>query len=265
MTDHKKEFVKIFQGIDFSKSRYEVFHDFVTLSFCSLAKAALRGVAWDDRVNKLEDRYMGIVKTYNRNLDFIRNDMPKLLAHAAMGIDTRCDFLGEVYSDLEIYNKELGQFFTPFSLSYMNAKLVVGDLRGELRASKKKYITVHEPAAGSGGMLLALKAVMQDQKINAGKCLWFEAIDLSEIAFMMCYIQTSLAGLPGRVTHGNTLSREIFDSYVTPQGYEFLRQNGNPFKEQDGGCDELQNPARAHGDVEIPYTDLFSAQKRIFS
>jgi type I restriction-modification system DNA methylase subunit len=259
ITDTHREFLKAFNSVDRHKHRWDTFRDFVTLAFCALAKPPCVAMGQIEKADKLEAEYMRVVGTYKEHLDVIREVMPRLLALTVVGVnEQRCDFLGEVYHELELHNKELGQFFTPFHLGYVCADMTVNDLREKMRDTGKRFVTVQEPAAGAGGMLLSLAAAMQDKKLDPTKCLWFEAVDLSEVAFKMCYIQTAVRGLPGRVSHGNTLSMEMFNSYVTPAGIEFLARNGNPFSEQEGGKKRLGPPLVAENHELPPYKDLLN-------
>jgi type I restriction-modification system DNA methylase subunit len=259
LTSTHREFIKAFDRADHTKHRWQLFQDFVTLSFCALAKPPCVALGQREKADKLEAEYMRVVGTYRERLDVIRQTMPRLLALTAAGVNEhRCDFLGEVYHELELHNKEIGQFFTPFDMSYVCAAMTVHDLREKMRDTGKRFMTVQEPAAGAGGMLLALAAVLQDKKIDPQKCLWFEAVDLSDVAFKMCYIQTALRGLPGRVSHGNTLSMEIFGSYITAAGIDFLHRHGNPFAEQEGGKKRLGPTLVAENNELPPYKDLLN-------
>ncbi|MHB1051410.1 MAG: N-6 DNA methylase, partial [Bacteroidota bacterium] len=107
-----------------------------------------------------------------------------------------------------------GQFFTPYNVSLMMAKMTFTGVKD--RIQEQGYITVNEPACGSGGMLVAVRQVLIEEGCNPSRDMLIVAQDISDIAFMMCYIQLSLYGLAGKVVHGNTLSMEIFRELYTP-------------------------------------------------
>ena len=65
-------------------------------------------------------------------------------------------------------------------------------------------------------MILACVDVFKKRGIDFHNWVYVEAIDLSENAFRMCYIQLSLIGVSGHVIHGNTLSNERFTVWPTP-------------------------------------------------
>lgn len=78
------------------------------------------------------------------------------------------------------------------------------------------FITAVEPAAGAGGMILALVKVMIMAGHNPAGKLWVQAIDVDRMAALMCYIQLSLWNVPAEVIVGNTLSWDIREVCYTP-------------------------------------------------
>ncbi|MFB1024993.1 MAG: N-6 DNA methylase, partial [Octadecabacter sp.] len=83
---------------------------------------------------------------------------PKLLGLLIEALDSEPrDILGPLYMELEIANKDAGQFFTPPELSDLMANLTFGDELNKLE--HQPFITAGEPACGAGGMILALVKV----------------------------------------------------------------------------------------------------------
>ncbi len=105
-----------------------------------------------------------------------------------------------------------GGFFTPYSVSKVCALLSMDKERIE----RQRYITVHEPACGSGGMVVALADAMHSEGYNPQQQLLAHCVDVDQTAAMMCYIQLSLFGIPARVTIGNTLTMQFSRTMVTP-------------------------------------------------
>lgn len=70
-----------------------------------------------------------------------------------------CDFLGPIFMELEIGSKEMGQFFTPFSLCERVTGLVMRQPVQEL-AEGAPYTTFDEPTCGAGGMVIAASMVL---------------------------------------------------------------------------------------------------------
>jgi type I restriction-modification system DNA methylase subunit len=185
----------------------EVFRDFVELASLSLRQSVDRA-GWEAR----EARYLDVVGRYSR--DEVSR-FPELLAYVANELDGGLDdVLGRLYMSLELGNDRLGQFFTPFSVSLLSAKLTLPGLLEQLES--RPTISMHEPSCGSGGMVLALAQALLDEGINPQRVLRVEATDLDITAVHMTYVHLVLAHLPADVTHGNTLTQEVHDAWRTP-------------------------------------------------
>lgn len=201
--DQKKEFIKLFNQVARYHSRYEVFRDMVTIQAYSLHNA----VAYHQ---PFEDEYFRIIKRYEK--DDIKK-MAHLLGHVVEALEAGfCDFLGSVYMELEISNKQCSQYFTPYHLSSLMAKLTAP-------TEIDDKVTVQEPACGAGGMVIAFAEALKDNNINYQTKLWIQAIDVDEMVACMAYIQMSLLHIPGEVVVGNTLSGEVRKVLKTPAHY----------------------------------------------
>lgn len=150
-----------------------------------------------------------------REAEYIRR-MPELLALLQLGLFEGCDFLGEVSGELGSLNEHMGQFFTPYAIALVNARLSVDRELVETAIAERGYMTVQEPACGAGGMVLAVAEVLEELGFDACQHMRVWAIDLSETAFKMAYVQLSLRGVAAHVLRGDTLRMEMFDSQVTP-------------------------------------------------
>ena len=116
--------------------------------------------------------------------------------------------------ELEIANNDAGQFFTPPELSELMGQMTFAQELDKLET--QDFITAGEPAAGAGGMILALVKVMITAGHNPAEKLWVQAIDVDRMAALMCYIQLSLWNVPAEVIVGNTLSWDIREVWYTP-------------------------------------------------
>ncbi|WP_120633530.1 N-6 DNA methylase [Ruegeria sp. EL01] len=218
-----KDFVRIINELDRSKHRDEVFRDFCELSYCALAKRACPDETQRDA---LEAQYMEVVGRY-RNKDDIRR-MPELLAIMAGTIGNGgCDFLGMVAGELGVLDAKLGQFFTPYEVSRMMAEIAVADAKTTIEA--QGFITIDEPAAGAGGMLLAVADTIEGMGFELETSVWFRATELSRATYHMAYLQLTARGLAGQVIHGNRLSLETYTSAYTAAAPLFFAANGDPF------------------------------------
>jgi type I restriction-modification system DNA methylase subunit len=199
------DFKKTFRQLAPYKHRYEVFKDFVTMAACSLHNSVHK----DDA---REQEYMRIIEGYKKPDQMA---FPKLLGQLIQALDSEPrDILGPLYMELEIANKDAGQFFTPPELSEMMARLTFASELDKLET--QPFLTAGEPACGAGGMILALVKVMTSAGYNPADKLWVQAIDVDRMAALMCYIQLSLWNVPAEIIVGNTLSWEIREVWYTP-------------------------------------------------
>lgn len=224
--DPVKAFIKAMSDIDRSKHRTEVFRDFAELSYCAFAKTRATS---PERAEALEAQYMDVVKRY-RDPDDIRR-MPELLGIAVSTLSVGgCDFLGAVAGEIGALNGDLGQFFTPYEVSRMMAEITLSD--ADAIIEREGFMTVSEPAAGAGGMLLAVADVIEGRGFNLETQVWFEAVELSRSTYHLAYIQLSARGLAGLVVCGNSLSLETYETAYTAATPVFLAANGDPFAKQ---------------------------------
>jgi type I restriction-modification system DNA methylase subunit len=209
LDNHRKDFVKLFRETARYHNRFQVFRDFVTMAAVALENAFLQ-------CDELENEYFQTIAGYEKD-DL--NRMARLLALVTSGLDAgMCDFLGSIFMELEISSKEMGQFFTPFSLSELIAGLVMGQRVQEL-ADGAPYITLDEPTCGAGGMVIAAAKVLLDRGYNPQTQLLVQCTDLDPVAARMCYVQLSLLGIPACVRIGNSLSQKITREMYTPFWY----------------------------------------------
>jgi len=205
-SNEQREFVKLLRTLDRSCHTWQVFQD-----FCEIASRTLRlpfSPAEAAPLKKLYERYNhDAIVTMDQMLELMVSDLEK-------GYH---DFLGEIFSELELHNKWHGQFFTPWEVCVFMAKISIGDNAEEL--AKRDLFKVSEPACGAGAMLLALVECLKELNINYSAKMYFEAQDVDFLACCMAHIQLALCGLAGAVIWGNTLSMEIRETWYTPVYY----------------------------------------------
>lgn len=186
--DRTNDIIKKINSISGSKSPYNVFTDWIKCT----ALAIMQSVWFSEDREKI---YLNTIKDYNGG-DF--SDMCAWLTETMECKMT--DVLGNLFMQSGWGNKNTGQFFTPYNVSLMTAKTAMSDIPDD-----KKYITVNEPSAGAGGMLIAAAEVVRGMGRNYQKCMRVVAQDLDWNAFYMCYIQLSLYGIDAKVVQGDTL------------------------------------------------------------
>ena len=227
---------KLITSASYRHANYQVFSDFVEMAAISISNA----VDIPQR-DKREAEFMRIVKKYEPKEVA---EFPKMLGCLVDTLETEfsdgggSDVLGKTYHELELHNKWAGQYFTPFEICRMMAKMTVGDLT---KPPECGFLTVGEPAAGSGAMVLAFAAEMKAAGINYQQNLHVTATDVDAKCVHMSYLQLSLLHIPAVIIHGNSLSLEEYGRWYTPAhilgnwGYKLRRKY----------ADEAQSPANA--------------------
>jgi hypothetical protein len=206
---------KLVNSLAYRHSTWQVFADFVAMAAYSISNS----VDLPNR-EKREAEYMQIVKRYEPKEVAV---FPQLLAELTMAIeDEPSDVMGRVYHELELHNKWAGQYFTPFDICKMMARMTAGD-GGEMTAKMEglDFLTIAEPACGSGAMVIAFALAMKEAGLNYQQQLHVTAVDIDAKCVHMAYLQCSLLHIPATIIRGNTLSAHPFgespeDLWYTP-------------------------------------------------
>lgn len=135
------------------------------------------------------------------------------------------DILGTHYMDWALTHKGAqwgGEFHTPAAVCEMMAKMTVTPEGIEAAVADHGVCRISEPACGAGAMILAVgKALADAGRGDLIRKLRVQAVDVNRTACDMCFINTTLCGIPCEVVHGNTLSLETWGvwrnlHYVAP-------------------------------------------------
>ncbi len=241
MIDHHKRCISLLRDNSHRHRLHQVFSD-----FCELSALAISNAVDLKQHEAREARYMQIIKRYDA--DEIRR-FPEMLACCTLALEHhRHDFLGKLFMDLDLGSHWAGQFFTPYDLTKMMAKMTLGDMTAERIAELGGFITACEPACGAGAMVIGMADALADLKINYQQCLHVTAVDLDATATHMAFIQASLLHIPAIIVHGNSLSLEQFGYWLTPAhvfgGWDFrLRRRSATHRPSDAECAQIIMPA----------------------
>ena len=204
----KKAFIKTIESLSRTRHKWQAWSDFVEMAALSLAQ-------FGNFDEEREASYMRIVDRYEPEEIHL---FPKLLGMVTEALEVRyCDFLGEVFMELELGNKWKGQFFTPYHVCVLMAELTFN----KNDFADGRVITLNEPAVGGGAMVIAMCDHLTNERINFQKQLKITCQDVGYTAVCMCYIQLSLIGCNAVVVHANTLSMEVWGSFYTPMARMF--------------------------------------------
>jgi hypothetical protein len=116
---------------------------------------------------------------------------------------------------LELGDSWKGQFFTPYDICVLMAKLSMTGV-AQKAIHDKGFCSVNDPCSGGGAMVIAAAHAMLDDGINYQMQMHAVAQDIDIVAVHMSYIQFSLLHIPAVVYHANSLSMEVWSEWRTP-------------------------------------------------
>lgn len=204
---HQRAFIKLVKENAHRHRCYEVFRDFCELAALSFSNAVDR-----QQFEAREGRYLEIIKGYNT--DEVHR-FPAMLAELTASLTGHFhDALGEIFMALDLGSHWHGQYFTPYSVASLMARMTMHDAGG--RIERDGFITLCEPAAGAGAMVIAAAEAVTAGGHNHQRHMHVTAVDVDPTAAHMAYIQFSLLHIPAIVVHGNSLTLEQWGYWVTP-------------------------------------------------
>ncbi len=207
--NYKQEFIKQLNAIVYHQDIREIFYDFLHMSAYAISGKFHAGDEFDWLFNNAKKVFSKYKESDLQKFDSCFNIMVQSMEAGYS------DFLGEIYMEINISNSNTGQFFTPYCVSQMMSKIVYSESVIKL-LERKPFVKVHEPACGSGGMVIALAEEMKSRDINYATSMFVVAIDIDEKCFLMSYIQLSLFDIPAKIIHGDTLRLSLYKYLFTP-------------------------------------------------
>jgi len=206
---YKERFARNFESICSNHSKFTVWSDFIHMIAYSISNSC-------DYKQEREDSYLAIVKRYSKSET---EKLSELFALTVLALEENRyqDFLGQVYMDYGFGDTRKGEYFTPYDIAALITKLAQSEQVDEV-----PYVTVNDPACGSGVMLIAFANEMIKEGATLHQQLFVIANDLDPCIALMCYIQLSLLGCAGYVCIRNTLSEPVEGSVYHPPADAFL-------------------------------------------
>lgn len=196
-----KELVKLFNQLSGSRSLWQVFNDCIEMFALNIQNTFCFGQTFE----KNENRYKDITKNYSESEI---KTIVKIFAEITNALEANPfqDFLGDLYMQLDMGSSALGQFFTPYTVSYAMAESSFDEKNAKAELSQKGYISVLEPAVGGGANVIAFCEVLKNHDINYQTQCVIVCQELSKLTALMCYTALSLIGCAAVVKIGNSLS-----------------------------------------------------------
>ncbi len=208
MADQIAPIMKLFERARYKHDLYTVFGD-----WCECAALAFSNAVDLRHRERREARYMEIVKRYDRPT---LETFPQIMAELVRAFESGpADILGQVFHALELHNRARGQFFTPYTLCQMMARMTIDPNMIKHTIEERGFMTAQEPAVGAGAMIIALAEAVRDAGFNYQQQLHVTAIDIDRRAVHMAYVQFTLMHIPAVVIEGDTLRMEFRDEWFT--------------------------------------------------
>lgn len=176
----------------------EVFRTFCQLAACCLS------------MGQRENEYLQEIKRWKPSEQKLFAEAFGLLVNEMEEGKPYADLLGPLY--MEWGGGSNGEFYTPWDVCRLMAKVTVGDLD----PNRWRPLTINEPCCGSGSMILATASHFKESGLNPTHKMLVTAQDVSAHACNMCFVNLALWMIPARVICGNTLSLEVRHVWHTP-------------------------------------------------
>lgn len=207
-----KEIIKL---IDSASAMYDK-DRFISDLFCCMAVSISNLVDLyhkDEREEIYKQTITRYAKTEQQTIADICGKLFMLLSSVVYDDGAFDDYLGELFMGCFMGNKHMGQFFTPYHISKLCAKLSIGTPN----KSDNKILTLNDPCCGSGGMVIAAMDILKnDFDINYAMDCFVDCSDIDLRCVHMTYLQLSLAGVPAIVKHQDALTRKLYSVWRTP-------------------------------------------------
>lgn len=204
----RRQFVSVFMDTARNLRRWEVFSDFITLAASELDMARIRTPENIERSREICAKY---------GASDISN-LHTLFCLMVCALEAKFhDFLGAIFMELELGDDRNGQYFTPYHLQSLMAKLLMPDVEQTIR--REGFVTVSDPASGAAGMIVAYAENLLAAGYNPSEHMFGSCIDIDPVAADMAFIQLSLLGIPAEVVTGNTLTMQLNRVRYTPVYY----------------------------------------------
>lgn len=222
--EEQKEFQKNIINISGITGRYqrEIFTDNVSMMAYAIANSVEPNKEkWQQR----ENEYLKIVKKYKKeHVDL----MIQNYGHLVNGLQKKVtDFLGGIYENLQVNNKNAGQFFTPFHISELMANISISDEELKKVAESDDVVPIGDPTCGAGNLFLGAiynvnKLLIDEAKrAKIQRNIIFIGQDIDLACVHMSYVQCAMLGYSGLFQHMDTLAQKCWDTYYTPSYYLF--------------------------------------------
>jgi type I restriction-modification system DNA methylase subunit len=207
--EHRTALIKLLDRFQHQYNIWQVWDDMVY--FC--AAALSQPCQW---IQEREDEYLRRMERYPKDLQDL---FPQMLAEIVLAFEQEgfADVLGSMYMDLNLGNHWKGQYFTPYEVALMMAKMISDNPADEIK--QNGYTSVSNSSCGSGVVLIAAAQNYFDNKVNYQQNVLFVGQDIDPVVALMAFIQMALLGMPGYVIIGSSFTQPAVGHILFPMPY----------------------------------------------
>lgn len=220
--EHEKAFIKLFDKLTYSRTGWQVWEDLMTVMACSISNA----------IDREEPHFSDRERQYEQSIKALGGmDVPAQIfgeVMSALEDNPNQDFLGKLYMNLNLGNHWNGQFFTPYHVCELMAKMQITE-ESKAQIEEKGYISIADMCIGGGAMLIAAANTFREIGINYHNHVLFVGQDVDAVVAKMAYIQLSLLGCPGYIAVGNSITHPMTGHPLFPKDREGLEYWYTPF------------------------------------
>lgn len=182
----KKKIIEKIQKMSGEYSVYAIFDDWISMYALATAQSV-------DYKEDREANYFQIASKHKGKL----NDYCELNGMLIDAFEEKMeDVLGYIYMHLELGSSRTGQFFTPYHICQLMARM---------EYQERDFYDINEPSCGGGGNIIAFAEELKRQGINYQRKMRAVCQDIDVRAVYMCYLQCSYYGIPAVVFQADTL------------------------------------------------------------
>ncbi len=188
---------------------HEVFRDYLLIFAYSTSNAC-------DKVhyNAREAEYLKTINKYSKkNQDILIDSCTKFVAALELSHFER-DLFGEIFNELNLLNKNIGQNFTKSGVQKVLSQITLDNC--EIEIEQNGYFVMNEPTCGSGSLVIAMAEALLSKGFSPTHNMCVYATDVDWRCAMMTYIQLSYLGIPAVVARADCLKVEEYDRFYTP-------------------------------------------------
>ncbi|MFC6769997.1 N-6 DNA methylase [Halorubrum pallidum] len=118
--------------------------------------------------------------------------------------------IGDVYEEIGAQADDFGQYFTPWGICRLKSALITDERNPA--APEDEPMTVSDPACGSGRLLVAGAKRLHEQHPETPVIA--TGVDKDSTCARMAVINLALAGIPGKIRYGDSLTMEGYREWI---------------------------------------------------